>query len=140
MASTEKLKRTFDKFEKALGKYKEIVKSKKTFASLNQEWVIEIATKRFEYTFESLWQCLREYLRLEGIECATPLACLKHAFAAGLIEKKYESLCAEMVEKRNQIVHVYDAAQAQAIYEFIKDHRVCAALEGIYKKIKPKID
>ena len=72
MEKSEKFKRTFEKFEKALSKFREIIESQYLFDFLNQELIIEAATKRFEYTFESMWKVLKEYLRGEGLDCPTP--------------------------------------------------------------------
>jgi nucleotidyltransferase substrate binding protein (TIGR01987 family) len=136
MAKTEKFRRTFEKFEKAFTKYKEIVKSKGLFDFLSQELIIEVTTKRFEYTFESMWKVLKEYLRAEGVDCPTPLKCFKESFKAGLIDEAQENVFMEMIEKRNQIVHVYDLQQAEQIYTFIKDDSVFLAVESIYEKLK----
>lgn len=136
MAKGEKFQRTFEKFEKAFNKYREIVKSKELFDFLNQELIIEVTTKRFEYTFESAWKVLREYLREEGVECPTPLKCFKEAFKLGLIEEDREGVLIEMIEKRNQIVHIYDLEQAKDIYEFIKSDNVFSAIEALYKRLK----
>ena len=100
---------------------------------------MEISTKRFEYTFEILWKTLKEYLRLEGIDCSTPLKCFKETFKAGLIDEKYESIFIDMVEKRNEIVHVYDFDQAKNIYKFIKSDELFSAIEDVYKKLKEKV-
>jgi len=97
--------------------------------------IIEIATKRFEYTFESLWKVLKEYFRAEGIDCSTPLKCFKEAFKSGLIDEEDEKIFIEMIEKRNQIVHIYDSDSAKLIYNFIKRLDVFKSIEKIYKKI-----
>jgi len=135
MAKTEKFRRTFEKFEKAFGKYKEIVKSKELFDFLSEELIIEVTTKRFEYTFESLWKVLKEYLRGEGIDAPTPLRCFKEAFKAGLIGETEEAVFIEMIERRNQIVHVYDLEYAREIYKFIKSENTFSAIESLYQKL-----
>ena len=139
MAESEKLKRTFGKFEKAFSKYKEIIKFPQIFDFLNEELIVEITTKRFEYTFEVLWKTLKEYLRSEGVDCSTPLSCFKEAFKAGLIDEKYESIFIDMIEKRNQIVHVYDFDQAKNIYQFLKKEEVFSAIEDVFEKIKTNL-
>lgn len=136
MEKTEKLERTLEKFTKAFDKYKEIVKSKGLFDFLNQELIVEVTTKRFEYTFESMWKVLKEYLRAEGVECPTPLKCFKEAFKAGLIDEAQEGVFIEMIEKRNQIVHIYDLEQAEKIYGFIKSDNVFSAIADLHKKFK----
>ena len=136
MERREKLKRTFEKFEKALDKFREIVGHPHLFDFLSGELIVEVSTKRFEYTFESMWKTLKEYLREEGVDCPTPLNAFKEAFKAGIIEEKYEDVFLEMIERRNQIVHVYDSEQAQVIYAFLKSDDVLSAIESVYKKIK----
>ncbi|MFH1548806.1 MAG: HI0074 family nucleotidyltransferase substrate-binding subunit [Candidatus Omnitrophota bacterium] len=135
MARGEKLKRTFEKFEKAFKKFGEITQSQHLFDFLNQDLIVEVTTKRFEYTFESMWKTLKEYLREEGIECSTPLSCFKEAFKAGLIKEQYENLFSEMIEKRNQIVHIYDSLQAENIYEFIKREDIFSAIKSVYTEL-----
>ena len=140
MAQGEKLRRTFEKFEKAFKKFKEITRSQHLFDFLNQDLVVEVATKRFEYTFESMWKTMKEYLREEGIECSTPLQCFKEAFKTGIIDEQHESLFPEMIEKRNRIVHVYDNEAALDIYEFIKRDDIFSAIENVYERIRSKIE
>ena len=55
----DKLEKSFSRFEKAFEKYEEILKSPHLFSFLNKELIIEIATKRFEYTYESMWKALK---------------------------------------------------------------------------------
>ena len=136
MEKTEKLRRTFEKFEKAFNKFREIIESRHLFDFLSQELIVEVATKRFEYTFESMWKVLKEYLRREGLDCPTPLKCFKEAFKLGIISESDESLFLEMVEKRNLIVHIYDFTAAKAIYEFIKSKEVILAIKNVYDKLK----
>lgn len=139
MAKDEKLSRTFEKFKKALVKYREIVKSEELPKFLAEEFLVEITTKRFEYVFESMWKVLKERLRLEGIECASPMKCLKEAFKNDFLDRKYETTFVEMVGKRNLIVHVYDEKAAKEICRFIKSEKVCSAIESVYNKLKAEI-
>ncbi len=138
MEGSEKFKRTFEKFEKAFKKFKEIIRQPSLFDFLSEELIIEVSTKRFEYTFEALWKSIKEYLRIEGLICPTPLQCFKDAYKAGVIEEKYEELLFEMIDKRNQIVHIYGLDEAKDIYQFIKKEDVYFAIESIYKKLKEK--
>lgn len=136
MEKSEKFKRTFEKFEKAFKKLEEIIKQPSLFDFLNEELIIEVATKRFEYTFEALWKSLKEYLRTEGLIVTTPLQCFKESFKRGFIDEKYETILFEMIEKRNQIVHIYGFEEAKEIYQFIKKDEVYLAIEDIYKRLK----
>jgi len=136
MERSEKFRRTFGKFEKALTKFQEIIESQHLFGFLSRELIVEVATKRFEYTFESMWKVLKEYLRTEGVDCSTPLKCFKESFKAGIISENDEEIFLEIIEKRNLIVHVYDFKQAEAIYEFIRREDVLSAIKYVYQKLK----
>ncbi len=136
MEKGEKFSRTFERFEKALKKFEEIIRYPALFDFLNEELIIEVATKRFEYTFEALWKSIKEYLRIEGLILTTPLQCFKEAFKRGLIAEPDENLIFELIDKRNQIVHVYGLEEAKDIYQFIKKDEVYRAIEHVYKKLK----
>lgn len=136
MEKGEKFQRTFEKFEKAFKKFEEIIRQSSLFDFLSEELIIEVATKRFEYTFEALWKSLKEYLRAEGLVCSTPLQCFKEAFKRGLIEEKYEALFFEMVDKRNQIVHIYGLEEAKGIYQFIKKDEIYLSINSVYQRLK----
>jgi len=139
MEKSAKFARTFEKFEKALKKFGETVDSPESFHDLDEEIVIELATKRFEYTFEACWKALQAYLRTEGVDSATPLKCFKGAYKTGDIAEQHDEIFLTMIEKRNQIVHVYDEAQAKHIYEFIKSPQVILAFQDVYDSLKSKL-
>jgi len=52
----ERLKRKFEKFDRALKKFEEAVTSPFFETALSEEFKVEVLTKRFEYLFEALWQ------------------------------------------------------------------------------------
>ena len=135
MAQTEKFERTYERFKKAFNKYREIIETPHLFDFLSEELIIEITTKRFEYTFEGLWKTLKEKMRLEGVDCSTPLKSFKEAFKAGLIAPDDEAVFIDMVEKRNQIVHIYDFEAAKSIYGFVKDKKVFLAIKRVFEKL-----
>lgn len=83
-----------------------------------------------------MWQSLREYFLSQGAECSTPLACFREAFKAGMVSDEHETILAEMIEKRNKAVHVYDSERAKDIYEFLKKEALFSAIENIYQKLK----
>jgi len=139
MEKNTKLQRTFDKFEKSFGKFREIIESLELFSFLNEELIVEVATKRFEYTFESLWKTIKEYLRPQGVECPTPLMAFREAFKAGIIEERFEEIFIEMIDKRNQIVHVYDFDQDKTIYAFLRGPLIMEALKRVYEKLRVRI-
>ncbi|MCD6505662.1 nucleotidyltransferase substrate binding protein [Candidatus Poribacteria bacterium] len=135
----DKLRRTFERFERAFRKYEEVVKTPALFSFLSKELLIEVTTKRFEYTYESMWQSLREYLRGLGMEVNSPLRCFKEAFKEGLIPEENEGMFSEIVRKRNEIVHIYDEEKAQEIFMYIGSDEVYNAIRSLYETLKRKI-
>ncbi len=101
-----------------------------------EEFLIEITTKRFEYTYEALWKTLKELLRLQGLECNSPKSCFKEAFKEGLIDEKYEETFFEMIVIRNRLVHIYDEEMAKEVYLKLKDKKFLLAFEDIAEKIE----
>lgn len=76
--------------------------------------------QRFEFTFELIWKALQLYLEHRGLECGSPRATLKKAFAEGLIQTPEEAdVWLQMLDDRNLTSHAYDEALAQRIYQNI---------------------
>lgn len=139
MARGQKLSRTFENFEAAAQKLKQALEPQFQ-AQFQKDILIEIVTKRFEYTFESMWKCLKEILLKEGIEALSPLSCFQEAFHAGLIPKKHEAVFPTMVKKRNEIVHIYSDEDAEEVFLLIKDSFSTAIFSVLdYLKSRPKI-
>ncbi|MBI5883417.1 MAG: nucleotidyltransferase substrate binding protein [Elusimicrobia bacterium] len=119
MARREKLPRTLERFEAGLAKLKEAA-SPEFERKFERDILIEVLTKRFEYTFESAWKTLKELLLAEGIESLSPLGCFKEAFKLDLITPENEQVFPLMVKKRNEIVHIYSAEEAYETYLLVK--------------------
>jgi len=132
------MQRTFEKFENAYKKLKESC-GKDFEEKYEKEILVEIVTKRFEYTFESLWKLLKELLYAEGVECNTPLSCFKEANKLNLIDKKDEDIFPLIVNKRNLIVHIYNDDDAYEIYLLIKNTFI-DAIERLFKNIKVRLE
>ncbi|MBI4124793.1 MAG: nucleotidyltransferase substrate binding protein [Deltaproteobacteria bacterium] len=121
-ATTEKLKEALSAdFEKRFEK----------------EILVEIATKRFEYTFESLWKFLKELLLEEGIEANSPLGCFQESFKLKWIDPQQEEVFPLMVKKRNEIVHIYSEEEAFEIYLLIKN-TFAQAIFDLFEKGKKR--
>lgn len=134
MAFSEKYLKRLASFEKALKKFQ-------NFLSLNLELdiQIEVASKRFEYTFETMWKVLKLYLlEIKGIECNSPMDCIKAAYQNELIPEQYEQTFIEMVKLRNEIVHIYNDEIALKIYnQIIPDY--INAITVIFENLKKEI-
>jgi len=81
---------------------------------------IDATIQRFEFTFELFWKALKKSLQKEGIEAASPKACLKGAFQMGWIED--EQFWLEMLENRNLTSHTYKEDTADLVYSHIKNY------------------
>lgn len=114
MACGERLLKKLDQSEKALKKLDQI---KSLEDRLEEEILYEVCVKRFEYTFESLWKTIRLFLlERKGLECNSPMDCLKGFYAVGLIEKELAENIPKVVRLRNEVVHIYDFSLAKQAY------------------------
>lgn len=132
----EKFTRAYERFKRAFQKFREVADSQFLPDIFKEEFLIEITTKRFEYTYEALWKTLKELLRLQGLECNSPKSCFKEAFKEGLIDGKYEEVFFEMIALRNRLVHIYDEEMAKEVYLKLKNKKFLLAFEDIAKKIE----
>lgn len=137
MAYRKKLHRTLQILEATTEKLKEGL-SPEFESRFEKSILVEIVTKRFEYTFESLWKCLKELLLEEGIDAASPLSCFKEAFKLKWIDPKYEEVFPLMVKKRNEIVHIDSDEEASEIYLLIKN-TFADAIFALFAKAQTKL-
>ncbi len=130
----DKFKRALGRFKKAFKKYEEIVTTPAFKDLFSRDFLIEIATKRFEYTYESLWKCSKEYLRSKGIECYSPKSCFQALFKEGIIPERYEERMGKLIEIRNILVHVYDEESAEKLYEEIANAETYNAIKQVLEE------
>jgi len=104
-----------EEYSKALRRLREGLAVDATNNSLALDGVIQ----RFEFTFELGWKLLKALLVHEGIQCASPRSCIKESFRAGILSDGDSWI--QMLEDRNQTSHIYDEAEATAIYRKIKE-------------------
>ncbi len=102
----------------------------------SEEFLIEITTKRFEYTYEAMWKCIKDFLELRGIECYSPRSCFGALIKEGIVKEEYEPTLAEMIKLRNALVHTYDEEKAKEIYKLIKKEEVYDTFKAVYEAIK----
>jgi hypothetical protein len=82
----EKLERRIKETDKALATLREILEQPYSVI------VRDATIRRFEYTFESFWKLLREYLReCEGVISNSPKSCFREALSAGAMHYPYLS-------------------------------------------------
>lgn len=96
----------------------------------------EVAAKRFEYTYESLWKTVRLFLLEEkGVECNSPMDCFKALYAVGLVDEKYSEELPRIVKMRNRVAYIYDFSLAEEVFLFVRN-RVVPAFEDIIRKLR----
>jgi len=128
----EKLRLKIEETERALKTLDEILKEPYSII------VRDATIQRFEYSFESFWKTLREYLKeYEGIVCNSPKSCFREALSIGLLNEEETIICLEMTDNRNLTSHTYLEEIAQKIYEKIKDYS--AIMYKIFNNLKQKI-
>ena len=95
---------------------------------------LDLAVKRFEFTYEMSWKALRRYLDFVGMSVGSPRGSFKEGFAQGLIVD--EGLWLEMIERRNLSSHVYDLNQVAGILPRLEDY--CAAFERLVAELEQR--
>lgn len=123
-------------------RYKDTVKALATLESVLKEpfsIIVRDATiQRFEYTFESLWKFLKEYLKeKEGIICNSPKACFRELLGLGLLNEEETVMCLDMTDRRNETSHTYMEEVAEKIYSKIESYSIL--IRNILSRIKNKI-
>ena len=106
-------RRALDRFREAL-EHKDVLE-REGFGDI----FLDLAVKRFEFTYEMSWKAIRRFLDFIGIEAKYPRACFKEAYAIGLLSK--EAVWLEMIEQRNLTSHVYNQDEVKGILTRLRD-------------------
>jgi len=79
--------------------------------------------QRFEFCFEILWKCGKDYLlEVEGIEAASPKKVIRCLREVGIFEDEESERALTMADDRNMTVHTYDEMLAKEMAERIKQY------------------
>lgn len=124
-------KQRFDNFEKSFSLLKSGLEVEDA-TILEKAGVIQF----FEMSFELAWKLMKDYLNFQGYDIKTPREAIKKGFELELIDDG--KIWLEALTDRNLTVHTYDEAQAEEIYERIRD-RYFPLLESLYETFKEKI-
>ena len=108
-------------------KYQDTIKAFETLNEIFKEpfsiIVRDAAIQRFEYTFESLWKFLKEYLKEhEGIISNSPKACFREIFSLGFLTEEETEKFLDMTDKRNATSHTYKEKVAEIIFSKINGY------------------
>lgn len=90
--------------------------------------------QRFEFTFELAWKTMKDYLEYLGVidKIGSPREVIQSAFKSNLIEDGEAWI--SMMISRNELSHIYDAAESRIIYNRIKGEYV-----GLIEKLLNKL-
>ena len=123
-------RRAFERFAEALDK-KEILE-REGFGDI----FLDLAVKRFEFTYEMTWKAIKRYLDYAGIGAMSPRACFKEAFSQHLITE--EQIWLEMIERRNLSSHIYNQDEVAGILGRLDDYR--KAFQELLEQLEAKTE
>ncbi|MFA7059680.1 MAG: HI0074 family nucleotidyltransferase substrate-binding subunit [Pedobacter sp.] len=123
-------RRAFERFAEALDK-KEILE-REGFGDI----FLDLAVKRFEFTYEMTWKAIKRYLDYAGIGAMSPRACFKEAFSQHLITE--EQIWLEMIERRNLSSHIYNQDEVTGILGRLDDYR--KAFQELLEQLEAKTE
>ena len=123
-------------FQKASGRFANIVDRKEEFYKEGYSDIyLDLVVKRFEFTYEMSWKCIKRYLDYIGIECHSPRDCFKEAFSQKIITD--ETIWIDMIEQRNLSSHVYDENEIKEILGKIGDYK--NAFQGLLQSLEERL-
>ena len=114
----ESIKKRFNGAEKALGKLHEGV-IKDSLTEMECDGLIQ----RFEFAFEIMWKCGKDYLLdREGLEAASPKKVIRLLREVGLFSDEEAEQALQMADDRNLTAHTYDEKMAVDLAKRIVEH------------------
>jgi len=123
-------------FERALERFRIVVAERDRWvAEGNGDIVLDVAVKRFEFTYEMAWKALKRFLDYLGIDARAPRPVFKEAYAQGLLPN--EQVWLDMIEMRNLSSHVYDEQEISQILSELE--RYLAAFDSLLKQLQQSL-
>jgi nucleotidyltransferase substrate binding protein (TIGR01987 family) len=108
-------------YRRALGRFREAVEQRDAIEREGfGDIYLDLAVKRFEFTYEMAWKTIRRCLDYLGIDAKYPRACFKEAYALGLITQ--ETVWLEMIEQRNITSHVYNQDEVRGLLKRLDEY------------------
>lgn len=93
--------------------------------------------QRFEYTLDTFWKFLREYIEVKygaNFSIVSPGEVLRTALSLGIINKAEFDLFFDMVKDRNLTSHTYNENLAELIKTHINNYY--STIKNVLKRIK----
>lgn len=120
-------------FDRALARLKLVIDERSRWiAEGNGDIVLDVAAKRFEFTYEMAWKALKRVLDYLGIDALSPRAVFKEAFAQNLLGE--EQVWLDMIELRNLSSHVYDENEIARLLDDLD--RFVAAFDALLVRLR----
>lgn len=114
----EKVQERIKTAQRALAKLHELA-VKSALSEVERDALIQ----RFEFSFELLWKCVKEYLYVEeGIDAASPKKGIRCCRELGLLDEGQTQEALQMADDQNLTSHTYDETFAQAVVERIRQY------------------
>ena len=110
-------------FSNALLRFGSVVDRKQQFIDDGYGDVyLDLAVKRFEFTYEMAWKAIKRYVEFLGLECKSPRACIMKAYAQEIVTD--ENTWLDMIEMRNRTSHTYDESEISELLGKLKRYEV----------------
>lgn len=124
-------------FQRALERFSEAIDQRDELEQRGYgDIVLDLCTKRFEFTFEMSWKAIKRGLDYLGIEAAYPRVCFKEAYAIGLIND--QDIWIDMIEQRNLSSHVYNQNEVRGLLLKLESYRNNFQL--LYQSLEQKLE
>ena len=106
--------------QKAIDKMLEL-SCKQDYTEIERDALIQ----RFEFSYELVWKCAKDYLRVhDGIDAASPRRVIRACRELGVLDEQETKLALQMSDDRNLTVHTYDEAFAEVLAGRISGYAV----------------
>lgn len=103
---------------RALERLRELT-SKEGLSDVERDALIQ----RFEFCFEILWKCGKDYLfAQEGLDAASPKKIIRLLREVGVLDAEETERALLMADDRNMTAHTYDEALAKEMAARIRDY------------------
>lgn len=115
-------------FDKAVKKMNWVLSMEKS------EIVRDSAIKKFEICFDLAWKSTKEYAKMKGLECYSPIDCFKAGFQLKIID--HDEKWVQMVKDRNMSVHIYKEEWIEDLYSRLPNY--LKMFEELFLKLNNK--
>ena len=116
----DSLKIRLETADRALERLHEVT-SKQNISDIERDGMIQ----RFEFCFELMWKCGKDYLReVEGLDAASPKKVIRLFRETGYFTDSETENFLLMADDRNLTAHTYDADLAKKMESNIREYEI----------------